>query len=120
MIRKIFLFTLALLMTGALAFAKDETKPVKMSGYLIDNMCAAEHKGDAEAKNHEASCALACAKSGFAIASGDQTYKLDKQGNEAAMRLYKATKNKKGMKVDVEGTLEGDTLHVVKITEAAS
>ncbi len=118
MIRKIFLFTLALAMTGALAFAKDTPKPVKISGYLIDNMCAKEHTGEEAAKEHETSCALSCAMSGFAVTSGDKTYKLDAEGNETALKMYKETKNKKGMKVAVEGTLEGDTLHIIKIAEA--
>ncbi|MGB8507403.1 MAG: hypothetical protein WCD76_03280 [Pyrinomonadaceae bacterium] len=121
MIRKIFLFTVALLMTAVFAFAQD-AKPatVKVSGYLIDNMCAGEHADGEEAKEHKTSCALmpGCSKGGFTVvAEGNKAYKLDEHGSELAKEVANSTKTKKGLKVAVEGTMEGETLHVSKLSE---
>ena len=60
----------------------------------------------------------ACEKSGFAVVSGDKKYKLDDAGNKLAAEALKGAKQKKGLKVDVEGTLEGDTLHADKLEAA--
>ena len=59
-----------------------------------------------------------CQKSGFAVVAGEKTYKLDEQGNKLAAEALNASKTKKGLKVDVEGTVEGDTLHVAKLEAA--
>jgi hypothetical protein len=59
-----------------------------------------------------------CEKSGFAVVAGDKTYKLDEQGNKLAADVLKTVKTKKGLKVDVEGTVEGDTLHATTLAEA--
>jgi hypothetical protein len=121
MFRKISLAVVAVALAAVFAFAQEgEKKSVKVTGYVVDNMCAEMHGSEAEAKNHPNACALmpACEKSGFAVVSGDKTYKLDEQGNKLAAEALKAAKAKKGLKVDVEGTLEGDTLHVAKLAEA--
>lgn len=118
MIRKLFLFGAALMVAATMAFAQDEAKkPVKISGYLIDNMCAGEHAD--EAKEHKTSCSLmgGCARSGFSVAANDKTYKLDERGNKDALQVLKTTKTKEGVKVEVEGTLDGDTLHVDHLAE---
>lgn len=120
MMRKLFPAALALALTAAFALAQAEKKPAKITGFVMDNMCAAMHGKDSEAKEHEVSCALmdACEKSGFAVVSKDTVYKLDARGNELVAALLKETKAKKGFAVTVEGTLEGDTLHVDKLEEA--
>jgi hypothetical protein len=118
MFRKISLAAVAVALAAVFAFAQEgEKKSVKVTGYVVDNMCAEVHGSEAEAKNHPNACALmpACEKSGFAVVSGDTTYKLDEAGNKLAADALKAAKQKKGLKVDVEGTLEGDTLHAVKL-----
>ena len=123
MFRKVSLVAVAVALAAVFAFAQgDEKKSVKVTGYVIDNMCAGMHGSEDEAKKHPNSCALManCQKSGFAVVSGDKTYKLDEQGNKLAADVLKGAKTKRGLKVDVEGTLEGDTLHAEKLTEAGS
>ncbi len=121
MMRKIFPLVVVLaLMAGAL-IAQDKT--VTLTGYMIDNSCAANHANDKTfatwVKTHGTSCALmeACEKSGYAVFADDKLYKFDDAGNSSAEALLKATKSKKGLHVKAEGTLDGDTLKVTKLTE---
>jgi hypothetical protein len=120
MIRKFSLVAVAVALAAVFALAQGEKKAVKVSGYVVDNMCAEMHGTEAEAKTHPNACARmpSCEKSGFAVVSGDKTYKLDEQGNKLAAEALKGAKTKKGLKVDVEGTLEGDTLHADKLEVA--
>src|SRR5918911_1795571 len=119
MIRKVFLVAASVALAAVFAYAQEESKAVKVTGYVVDNMCAGMHGSEEEAKDHPTSCALMpkCEKSGFAVVSGDKTYKLDEQGNKLAADALKAAKTKRGLKVEVEGTLEGDTLHAQKLSE---
>jgi len=114
MMRKLIPAALVLSLAAAFAFAQGEKKAAKISGFVIDNMCAEMHGSEAEAKNHPNACALmeACEKSGFAIATKEKVYKLDAHGNELALALIKESKTKKGLAVTAEGTLDGDTLRV--------
>ena len=116
--RRLLPVLLLLLLVAALA--QGEKKSVKVTGYVIDNMCAGMHGSEEEASNHPNACALmpACEKSGLAVVSGDKVYKLDEQGNKLAAEALKAAKTRKGLKVNVEGTLEGDTLHATSLAEA--
>ena len=121
MMRKVFpLIVLLAVMAGAL-MAQD--KSVTLTGYLIDNACAANHASDKTfatwVKTHGTSCANmeSCEKSGYAVFAGDKLYKFDDAGNSSAEALLKATKSKKGLHVKAEGTLDGDTLKVTKLTE---
>ena len=119
MIRKISVLTIVIFM-AAMLYAQGD-KSVKISGYLIDNACAESAKDlGARAKNHPTSCALmdGCEKSGYAVyAEDNKLYKLDDKGNESAADLLKNTKTKKGLKVLVEGTVDGETIKVTKLTE---
>ncbi|HYG81094.1 MAG TPA: hypothetical protein VD861_11935 [Pyrinomonadaceae bacterium] len=122
MIRKASLVAVAVALTAVFAFAQEaEKKSVKVTGYVIDSMCAAMHGSEEEAQKHPNACALmpACEKSGFAVVAGDKTYKLDEQGNKLAAEALKAAKTKKGLKVEVEGTLDGDTLHAATLVAAS-
>ena len=121
MMRRVFpLIVVLALMAGAL-IAQDKT--VTLTGYMIDNSCAANHANDKTfatwVKTHGTSCALmeACEKSGYAVFADDKLYKFDDAGNSSAEALLKATKSKKGLHVKAEGTLDGDTLKVTKLTE---
>jgi len=118
MIRKVFALTTIVLLAGVL-FAQDKT--VTISGNLMDNACAESAKDlGARAKNHSTSCAMmdACEKSGYAVyATDSKLYKLDDKGNDLAAGVLKNTKTAKGVKVSVEGTLDGDTIKVTKLTE---
>ncbi|MFL6256345.1 MAG: hypothetical protein ACJ74T_15175 [Pyrinomonadaceae bacterium] len=117
MIRKVSLVAVAVALAAVFAYAQGEQKTLKVTGYVIDNMCAEMHGTEEEAQKHPNACALmeSCEKSGFAVVSGEKTYKLDAEGNKLAAEALKAAKTKKGLKVDVEGTLDGDTLHVAKL-----
>jgi hypothetical protein len=120
MIRKLFAF-LAILTFVIGLYAQD--KSVKLSGYLMDNACSASHAKDANfaerAKKHTTSCALmpSCEGSGFAVYAEGKLYKFDEAGNKSAAELLKATETKSGVTVAVEGTVEGDVVHVTKLTE---
>lgn len=118
MIRKVFALTTIVLLAGVL-FAQDKT--VTITGNLMDNACAESAKDlGAKAKNHSTSCALmdGCEKTGYAVyATDNKLYKLDDKGNDSAADLLKNTKTKNGVKVSVEGTLNGNTIKVTKLTE---
>jgi hypothetical protein len=107
-------------MAGAL-IAQD--KSVTLTGYLIDNNCAANHANDKAfatwVKTHGTSCAMmdACEKSGYAVFADDKLYKFDDNGNTSAAALLKSTKSTKGLHVKVEGTVDGDNIKVTKMTE---
>ena len=96
---------------------------MKLTGYLIDNMCASaegEGEGAAEtAKGHPTARSLmpSCAAKGFALVVGGKIYKLDEAGNKAALAALKATRAKKGLRVEVEGALDGSTLRATKVSE---
>jgi putative cofactor-binding repeat protein len=121
MIRKVFALTTIVLLAGVL-FAQDKT--VTITGNLIDNACAESAKDiGARAKNHSTSCALmdGCEKAGYAVYGADnKLYKLDDKGNELAEAVLKNTKIKNGVKVSVEGTLDGDTVKVTKLAEVTA
>ena len=121
MIRKALPLVVVLaLMAGAL-IAQD--KSVTLTGYLIDNACAASATADKPlgtlVKTHPTSCAKmeACEKSGYAVFADNKLYKFDDNGNNSAEELLKNTKSTKGLHIKVEGTVDGDTIKVTKLTE---
>src|SRR6266480_7761786 len=118
MIRKVFAITIVVLMAGVL-FAQEKT--VTITGNLIDNACAESAKDIAtRAKGHSTSCALmdGCEKSGYSVYAADnKLYKLDDKGNDIAAGVLKNTKTAKGVKVSIEGTVDGTTIKVTKLTE---
>lgn len=124
MARKTLLIGFVLLLS-AVAFAR-EGKSVKLTGYIIDNACAAGRAtGDNAAdkvKNHTVKCAMMppCAKSGYAVFADGKLFKLDEEGNKKAADILKNTKADKGVQVSVEGTVDGDVLKVKSISEIAS
>ena len=114
-----------LMMTGLIAFAQEKraAQPLKLTGYLIDHMCANAH-GDGDgveetASGHPTACALmpSCNAGGFALVVDKKIYKLDEAGNKSALSVLKATKATKGLRVEVEGTLDGSTLRTTKMSE---
>ncbi|HEX8561161.1 MAG TPA: hypothetical protein VF668_23915 [Pyrinomonadaceae bacterium] len=121
MIRKISLVAAVVALAAVFAFAQEGgQKPLKLTGYVIDIMCAEMHGSEEEAQKHPNACALmpSCEKSGFAVVSGGKTYRLDEQGNKLAADALKAAKGRRGLKVEVEGALEGETLHASRLEEA--
>jgi hypothetical protein len=121
MIRKVFPLVIAAALMAGVLFAQD--KSVTLTGYLIDNSCAANHANDKTfatwVKTHGTSCAMmeACEKSGYAVFADNKLYKFDDAGNTSASELLKNTKSKKGLHVTVEGTVDGDSVKVTKLTE---
>lgn len=106
---------------SAVALAADK-KDVKLNGYVIDNACSARATGEGameKVKAHSTKCAQMpkCAESGYAIFADGKLYKFDAEGNKKVAELLKATKSEKGLGVSVEGTADGDTIHVAKIAE---
>jgi hypothetical protein len=116
------LAAVALLVMTAALVAQEKT--VTLDGYMIDNACASSDKAKDKTwiKTHSTSCATmeACEKSGYAVFANDKLYKFDDAGNASAAEVIKNTKSKKGLHVKVEGTVDGDTIKVTKITEVTS
>jgi type 1 fimbria pilin len=123
MTRKLFALGTILILAFALYAQGDKT--VKLSGYLIDNACASAHVKDANfgerVKKHKTSCALmaSCESSGYAVYADGKLYKFDENGNKSARDLLESTQTAAGVEVAVEGTLDGDTLKVSKLSEVA-
>ena len=119
MLRRSILFVGLLTIASILVYAQDK-KPAEITGFLIDNMCATGM--DSKDKEHPTSCALmeACQKSGFAVVAKDTLYKLDENGNNLALEILKNTKTKKGLAVQIKGTVVGDVLQVDSITEVTN
>ena len=121
------LFALSVILTVcAILYAQDK-KTVTLNGYLIDNACAGMHAKEPTfsetVKKHKTSCALMppCVKSGYAVLTADgKLYKFDEAGNKSVEPLLRDTSTKAGFSVAVEGTLDGDTIHVTKVTESTT
>jgi hypothetical protein len=124
MTRKSLVIALTILFAVVL-YAKDN-KTVKLTGFLLDNNCSAGHEKDKnfaeESAKHPTNCAKMenCEKAGYAVYADKKLYKLDDAGNAMAAEVLKNTKTTKGVKVAVEGTVDGDTLHVTKLSEVNS
>lgn len=115
--RKLLVIVLSLAF-AAMLYAQGSTS-IKVSGYLIDNACADSGK---DAKDHAVSCALmdSCETAGYSVVTADnKRYKLAEKGNGMAADLLKNTKTKKGVKVALEGNVNGDTVEVTKLTEVS-
>jgi hypothetical protein len=121
MTRKILVIAFTILFAVVL-YAKDE-KTVKLTGYLLDNNCSAGHANDKDfeeqSKKHPTNCAKmdSCEKNGYAVYADKKLYKLDDAGNSKAVELLANTKTTKGVRVKVEGILNGDTIKVTTLTE---
>jgi hypothetical protein len=117
------LSALGLILMFAFALYAQGDKQVKITGYIIDNACASGHTNDANfsarVKKHSTECALMpnCEGSGYSVFANGKLYKLDTEGNKTAADLLKDTETKNGVMVAVEGTLDGETIKVTKLTE---
>jgi len=97
------------------SFAADTT----VKGYLVDLACAAEEgqKPGFGAK-HTKDCLEMddCAKSGYGILTDDRkVIKFDQASNAQAKKFIADLKKTKDIKVNVTGTVKGDTITVSKI-----
>ena len=112
----------ALLVATSAAWAHE---PVKLSGYLVDVMCAADHVKDSAddamkfAAAHTKECGLMeeCIKSGYGVFSDGKWYPFDEKGNELAKAIFDKTQKKDHIKVMVEGKKHGGKILVEKMTE---
>ena len=81
------------------------------SGTIVDVMCRGK-----DLASHTRECALACAKSGFALVTADGKFlKFDEAGNARALSALKKLSKEKDLKAKATGTLKGDLLHVDSI-----
>lgn len=117
-------FALTAILAFLIVLQAQTPKTVTVEGYIIDNACAGAHSKEAtfgeRVKKHSTSCALMnnCVTSGYAVFTADaKLYKFDKAGNEKAEALLKDTETKEGVAVIVEGTMDGDTIKVTKLSE---
>ena len=105
------------LVCGAVAMAQSGTQ--KVSGYLVDAVCAGNHATEPGYKeNHDKACNLmaACVKSGYSLITADnKVLKFDAKGNEQALAFIKATDKEKQLKVTVTGKVDGQTITVTSI-----
>jgi len=117
------LFAVGMVLAFVVVLYAQSNQAIKISGYLIDNACAGAHVKEANfgerVKKHSKSCALMppCVESGYAVYADGKLYKFDKDGNQSVAELLKDTETKSGIMVAVEGTLDGETLHVTKLSE---
>ncbi len=114
------------LLVAVAAVLYAQKKDVKLTGNLIDNACASHHVNDKDfgdrVANHTTSCALmsSCKGSGYAVYVDKKLYKLDEAGSKLAQDILEGTNTEKGVRVAIEGTLDGDTIHVTKLTEVTT
>lgn len=112
----------ALLLTASVVWAHEK---VKLTGYVVDVMCASSHAKDkAEdatkfAAEHTKECALMedCVKSGYGIFADGKWYPFDAKGNELAKAIFDKSQKKDHFKVTVEGMKHGEKILVESITE---
>lgn len=122
MTRKTIAMAFMLLLASAVFAVAGEDAKIK--GYVVDNACASRWKADAgvdKAKGHSVKCALMppCSASGFSVVTDEgKMYKLDDSGNAKVKELLGKTKTEKGFAVNIEGTVEGDTIKVKNVSEA--
>jgi hypothetical protein len=99
---------------------------VKLTGYVVDVVCAADHTKDTPdaatkfAAEHTKECALMeeCVKSGYGIFADGIWYPFDVKGNTLAKALFEKTAKKDHIKVTVEGMKHEGKILVEKLTEA--
>jgi hypothetical protein len=120
--RKVLVVILSLAF-AAMLYAQD-SKAIKVTGFLIDNSCADSAKDlGARAKTHTVSCAMmdSCEKSGYSVVTDDnKRYKLNEKGEGMAAELLKNTKSTKGVKVALEGNYNGTEVDVTKLAEVTA
>lgn len=103
---------LGLLLAPAVALADTWTNVS-----LVDVNCSAKVAANPDA--HTRSCALECAKSGYGVFTAEGKYlKLDAEGSKKALALLKASSQKDHLRVNLTGSLAGETIAVQTIEMA--
>lgn len=81
---------------------------------VVDTNCS--RRVAANPDSHTRDCALKCAGSGFGIITSDNQYlKFDDAGNQKILSQLKSTKESDHLRVNVSGTVEGDTIQVASV-----
>jgi len=114
--KKVAMFAILLLALAPLCGMALAGEGKTWNGYLIDKMCGAKPE---RAANHSKSCTEKCASSGLGLVAEGKLLAFDEKGNQLGAELLKNTKQTKGIKVVVEGKLDGDTLKVTGLKEVA-
>ncbi len=125
MVRRFIIASLVAGLLVAVASAAGAHDKVKLTGYVVDVMCAASHVKDAPddamkfAAGHTKECGLMqeCIKSGYGIFSDGKWYPFDEKGNELSKAIFEKTARKDHIKVTVEGMTHDGKLLVQSITE---
>jgi hypothetical protein len=84
---------------------------------LIDVNCSSKMAANPDA--HTRDCALQCAKSGYGVIAEGKFLKLDADGSAKALALLKAADRKDHLRVNLTGTIAGETISVQSIEMAA-
>ena len=118
MLRGSFMRKLILVLFTALAVSSFAADTV-VQGYLVDLSCAAEEgqKPGFGAK-HSKDCLQMdeCIKSGYGVLTDDKkVIKFDQASNTQAKKFIDDLKKTKDIRVNVTGTVKGDTIAVNKI-----
>ena len=106
------------------AGAQQETKPVTLKGYVVDQMCAGKmamkENAMEKAGGHSKECALDdhCAASGYGIFSGGKYYKFDEKGSATAKNLIEKSQREKGLYFEATGTVGEGTMTLTSLKEA--
>jgi hypothetical protein len=106
---------------ASVAFAQDKPKgpsdksnapaaAEKWTGTISDAMCGKSHGANGGTMQKDHDCAVKCAAKGsYVFVSGDKIYKISDQ-------KMKDLETHAGHKVEIEGTMKGDTITVTKVT----
>jgi hypothetical protein len=118
---------LSILAIGLIAISTVRAhEKVKLTGYVVDVVCAADHTKDNPedatkfASEHTKECASMeeCVKSGYGIFADGKWYPFDAKGNTLAKALFEKTTKTDHIKVTVEGMKHEGKILVEKLTEA--
>ena len=121
------LIALSILAVGLIAVSSVRAhEKVKLTGYVVDVVCAADHTKDASedatkfASDHTKECGLMeeCVKGGYGIFADGKWYPFDAKGNTLAKALFEKTAKKDHIKATVEGMKHDGKILVEKLTEA--
>lgn len=121
--KNIFLSLIAAV--GLTTLAASAHDPIKLSSYLVDTVCAADHvKDSAEAATkfsaeHTKECGLMeeCVKGGYGVFSDGKWYPFDDKGNQLAKAIFDKTQKKDHIKITVEGMKHDGKILVKIMTE---
>lgn len=82
---------------------------------VVDNNCSRRVASSPD--SHTRECAIKCAKSGFGIITSDNRYlRFDEKGNQEILSQLKSSDKNDHLRVNVDGDVQGDTLHIRTVT----